>query len=99
MRRTFFQSGKKNFFEKISSIDFQLFLVHSQGDISLVQNYVNLHARTRYEDWPEVDRKRHLLRLWLSFDGARPVHDDIIRDHQFGILEENTVLQAPLEVI
>jgi len=27
MRRTFFQSGKKNFFEKISSIDFQLFFL------------------------------------------------------------------------
>ena len=69
------------------------------GDISLVQNYVNLHARTRYMDWPEADRKRHLLRLWLSSDGARPVHDDIIRDHQFGILEEGTILHAPLEAI
>jgi hypothetical protein len=67
------------------------------GDISLVQNYVALHARTRYDDWPEPDRKRHLLRLWLSFDGARPLHDDIIRDHQQGILEEGTVLHAPLE--
>ncbi len=25
-----------------------------------------LHARTDYEDFPELDRKRHLLRLWLS---------------------------------
>jgi hypothetical protein len=67
------------------------------GDISLVQNYVNLHARTRYEDWPEAERKRHLLRLWMSFDGARPLHADVIRDHQSGILETGTVLHAPLE--
>ena len=67
------------------------------GDISLVQNYVTLHARTRYEDWPEPERKRHLLRLWMSFDGARPLHGDIIRDHQSGILEAGTVLHAPLE--
>ena len=26
-----------------------------------------------YEDWPEVERKRHLLRLWLSPPGARPL--------------------------
>jgi len=67
------------------------------GDISLVQNYVTLHSRTRYEDWPDPDRKRHLLRLWMSFDGARPLHPDIIRDHQSGILETGTVPHAPLE--
>jgi hypothetical protein len=67
------------------------------GDISLVQNYVTLHARTHYEDWPEPERKRHLLRLWMSFDGARPLHPDIIRDHEQGILEAGTVLHAPLE--
>ena len=66
------------------------------GDISIVQNYVNLHSRTRYEDWPEEDRKRHLLRLWLSFEGARPLHEDILRDHAQGIQEKGTVLHAPL---
>jgi hypothetical protein len=37
------------------------------------------------------------LRLWLSFDGARPVHEDIVRDLSGGILEEGTVLHAPLD--
>jgi hypothetical protein len=36
------------------------------GDVQLVSNHVVLHARTAYEDWPEPERKRHLLRLWLS---------------------------------
>ena len=67
------------------------------GDMSFVHNYVTLHSRTRYEDWSEPDRKRHLLRLWLSYDGARPVHEDIARDLSGGILEEGTVLHAPLE--
>ena len=67
------------------------------GDMSFVHNYVTLHSRTRYEDWPEAEGKRHLLRLWLSFDGARPVHEDIARDLSGGILEEGTVLHAPLE--
>ena len=29
--------------------------------------------RTAYEDWPEPERKRHLLRLWLKDDDGRPV--------------------------
>ena len=29
--------------------------------------------RSAYEDWLEIERKRHLLRLWLSPPGARPL--------------------------
>ena len=36
------------------------------GDIQLLSNHTNLHARTAYEDYPEADKRRHLLRLWLS---------------------------------
>ncbi|MEZ4369779.1 MAG: TauD/TfdA family dioxygenase [Polyangiaceae bacterium] len=42
------------------------------GDIQLLSNHTVLHARTDYEDHPEADNKRHLLRLWLSFDDDRP---------------------------
>jgi hypothetical protein len=38
------------------------------GDIQLVSNHTVLHARTEYREWPEPERKRHLLRLWLSLD-------------------------------
>jgi len=38
------------------------------GDIQLVSNHSVLHARTRYEEWPQPERKRHLLRLWLSLE-------------------------------
>jgi len=72
------------------NVDFQ------PGDVSIVHNYVALHARSRYEDWPEPERRRHLLRLWMSFDGAHPLHEDIVRDNQ-GIIEAGTVLHAPLE--
>ena len=37
-----------------------------QGDMNFAHNHQVLHARTDYEDYPELDRKRHLLRLWLS---------------------------------
>ena len=36
------------------------------GDIQLLSNHSVLHARTAYQDHPEPERKRHLLRLWLS---------------------------------
>src|SRR6516165_8540523 len=43
------------------------------GDIQLIHNHVTLHDRTDYEDWPEPDRKRHLLRLWLCPPNGRPL--------------------------
>lgn len=36
------------------------------GDIQWLKNSVILHKRTAYEDWPEPERRRHLLRLWLA---------------------------------
>lgn len=36
------------------------------GDMQFISNHVAVHARTSYEDWAEPDKKRHLLRLWLS---------------------------------
>jgi hypothetical protein len=41
------------------------------GDIQLVHNHTLLHDRTAFEDWPEPQRKRHLLRLWLAPETAR----------------------------
>jgi hypothetical protein len=41
------------------------------GDVQLVHNHTMLHDRTAFEDWPEPERKRHLLRLWLAPEKAR----------------------------
>ncbi len=43
------------------------------GDIQLVHNHTLLHDRTAFEDWPEPECKRHLLRLWLAPLDARPL--------------------------
>ncbi len=43
------------------------------GDMQWVHNHTMLHDRTSFEDWPELDRKRHLLRLWLAIPGDRPL--------------------------
>ncbi len=36
------------------------------GDIQLLSNHTNLHARTQYDDGDTPAERRHLLRLWLS---------------------------------
>ena len=41
------------------------------GDVQLVHNHTILHDRTAFDDYPEPERKRHLLRLWLAPLGAR----------------------------
>jgi hypothetical protein len=43
------------------------------GDIQWLSNYAALHSRTEFVDWPEPQRRRHLLRLWLRREGDRPI--------------------------
>jgi hypothetical protein len=43
------------------------------GDMQFVYNHGLLHDRTGFQDWDEPGRKRHLLRLWLSIPGDRPL--------------------------
>lgn len=38
------------------------------GDIQWVSNHTVLHSRTAYEDFDDPQRRRHLLRLWLSVE-------------------------------
>lgn len=39
------------------------------GQIQFVNNRVLGHKRTKFSDWPDADRKRHLLRVWLRERG------------------------------
>jgi hypothetical protein len=74
------------------------------GDIQFLHNHTILHARSAYEDWSEPSRKRHLLRLWLSPPGARPLppvftecYGSTIPGTRGGIICKETRLHAPLE--
>jgi alpha-ketoglutarate-dependent taurine dioxygenase len=49
------------------SADFDL----EPGQMQFVDNRVLGHARTQFEDDPEPDRRRHLVRLWLRDQGSR----------------------------
>jgi hypothetical protein len=48
-------------------------MVLEPGDLQWVSNHHILHSRTAYEDWPEPERRRHLLRLWLACDDGPPL--------------------------
>ena len=44
-----------------------------QGDIQFLHNHVTVHSRTEFEDYAEPERRRNLLRFWLSTPGGRPL--------------------------
>ncbi len=76
------------------------------GDMQFVHNHTILHDRTAFEDWPEPERKRHLLRLWLAAPGGRPLpahyaqrYGSIEIGNRGGIICEGTRLHAPLEPV
>ena len=55
------------------SDELALDMAFEPGDIQLLNNHLIYHARTRYDDYREPDRKRLLLRLWLAVPGSRPL--------------------------
>jgi hypothetical protein len=90
--------------ELASDPELRLDMNFMPGDMQFLHNHTILHARSAYEDWPEPERKRHLLRLWLSPPGARPLppvfaecYGDLTIGDRGGIICEGTRLHAPLE--
>jgi len=76
------------------------------GDMQFLHNHTCLHDRTAFVDWPEPERKRHLLRLWLAAPGARPLpqvfaarYGSTTIGDRGGIICEKTRLHAPLEPV
>ena len=74
------------------------------GDMQFVYNHSQLHDRTGFIDWPEPDKRRHLLRLWLSLPGDRVLpesfkqrYGSIEVGNRGGIVTSNTKLHAPLD--
>ena len=43
------------------------------GDMVFLNNWVTLHKRSAFEDWQESERRRHILRIWLSMPNSRPL--------------------------
>ena len=75
------------------------------GDVQLVHNHTVLHDRTAFEDWPEPERKRHLLRLWLAPPKARQLpsvyaqrYGSLTPGDRGGIVLQGLRLTAPFDV-
>lgn len=60
--------------------ELQLKINFEPGDMQFLNNYVILHSRTAFEDYPEPDRKRHLLRLWLTVPDCSRLSPETLRE-------------------
>ena len=73
------------------------------GDMQFVYNHSLLHDRMGFRDWPDPDKRRHMLRLWLSIPGDRPLpecfrqrYGSIEIGDRGGIIVKGTRLNVPL---
>ena len=53
--------------------DFHLTFTQQKGDMLFLNNWVTFHRRNEFEDHPEMELRRHLLRIWLSVPNSRPI--------------------------
>ncbi len=53
--------------------DIRLDMNLAPGDMQFLHNHQILHARMAFKDYPEPERRRHLLRLWLAPPNGRPL--------------------------
>jgi hypothetical protein len=74
------------------------------GDMQFLHNHQILHSRNDFENWPELERHRHLLRLWLAPAGARPLpevfaarYGSLVPGERGGIVVSGTTPRVPLE--
>jgi hypothetical protein len=51
--------------------EFQLTMMFEPGDVQFLNNHLMLHMRTEFEDYAEPEKRRHLMRLWLSPPNGR----------------------------
>jgi hypothetical protein len=84
--------------------DLRLDMEFQPGDMQFLHNHQILHSRTDFEDWPEPERKRHLLRLWLAPERARPLpesfaarYGSLVPGQRGGIVTSETRLKFVLE--
>jgi len=56
---------------------FHTSMMFEPGDFQFLNNHVVYHARTEFVDWPEPDRRRHLLRMWLAVPNSRQLAESM----------------------
>jgi hypothetical protein len=83
-----------------------LSMAFEPGDVQLLHNHQILHSRTDFENWPEPEKHRHLLRLWLCPREGRPLppvftprYGSVEPGDRGGIVVPGTRLSVPLEAV
>ena len=74
------------------------------GDMQFLHNHQILHSRNDFENWPEPERHRHLLRLWMAPHTGRvlpdvfaPRYGSITPGDRGGIIVPGSTLSVSLE--
>ncbi|MEM7562829.1 MAG: TauD/TfdA family dioxygenase [Pseudomonadota bacterium] len=62
------------------------------GETLLLHNRTVLHARTDFKDWPELERRRHLLRAWIDAPKLLPVSPC----HELGDIFQGGIQLSPI---
>ncbi len=59
--------------ELVNDPAIHLQMAFEPGDMQFLHNHQILHSRNDFENWPEPERHRHLLRLWMAPASGRPL--------------------------
>jgi len=79
--------------------DVHLDMSIGEGDIQFLNNRILLHGRTHYEDWPEIPRRRHMMRLWLqvpswpTLPANQGMHGPV--DHEGWLRQRRPLMEMP----
>ena len=76
------------FDELAASPELRMDMELQRGDVQFVHNHQIVHSRTAYTDHPDLDKRRHLLRLWLAPPNGRPLPPGFAE--RYGSVEQGT---------
>ena len=90
--------------ELLNDPQIHLSMAFLPGDMQFLHNHQILHSRNDFENWPEPERARHLLRLWLAPQAGRPLpeifaprYGSVTPGERGGIVVRGTTPKVPLE--
>jgi alpha-ketoglutarate-dependent taurine dioxygenase len=56
-----------------------------RGDMVVINNYTVLHARTKFTEFAEAEKRRRLVRLWLDAEGFRDIPRELYLFERNGV--------------
>jgi hypothetical protein len=67
-----------DYFEEVAHRDgMPIKFMMEPGEAVFINNFTTLHAREAFENHPEMDRRRLLLRLWMTVPAGRPIVPEV----------------------